>query len=394
MIDLPADAPVACGDDAAQTAQARHQIAQTHPDSRSVSLAVLATLAVFFTLYAAAGIILPLLLAVVLTLLLLPGKRLLTERLRLPAALAALLLILALLAAVAGVVFALTLPASNWLAKLPQTATTLEQKLRFVGPVVEFVQHGLQRLQGVLQGGQSSGAVAAAPPPAAAPQPSANLGGIGLVVLEGTRAALGQLLILVVTLFFTLAYGDSLLRRVVEVMPTFGEKRQVVEIAGEIERNISTYLLTITVMNLFTGSANFLQMWLLGYPDPLLWGTLAFLLNYIPILGPFTGVVIFFLVGLFVKSGIGAALLPPAIYLAVHVLEGESITPMLLARRFTLNPVLVIVSLFFWDWMWGVVGAFMAVPLLAIAKIFCDHVPALTPLGHVLGAPKGHGLRA
>ncbi len=381
-------------DPADATSEARREVASVQPDASSVALVVLATLAVFFTLFAAASIILPLLLAVVLTLLLMPAKRLLHERLRVPAALASLLLILVLFSVICAVVFALTLPASNWLAKLPQTITTLEHKLGFVGKAVDFVRHGLEHLGGALQGGQAGGTPSgAAPAPAPSASPGPNLGGIGLTVLQGTRDALGQLLILVVTLFFTLAYGDSLLRRVVEVMPTFGEKRRVVEIASEIEHNISVYLVTITMMNLFTGSANFLSMWLQGFPDPLLWGALAFLLNYIPILGPFTGVVIFLLVGLFVKSSIWGALLPPIVYLGVHVLEGESITPMLLARRFTLNPVLVIVSLFFWDWMWGVVGAFMAVPLLAITKIVCDHVPALTPLGHILGAPKRHGAR-
>ena len=380
-----------------ETRQARREVADTKPDASRVSLVLLATLAVFCILKLAASIILPLLLAVVLTLLLLPAKRLLHEKLRLPAALASLLLILALFVIVAAIVFALTLPASNWIARLPQTMTTLRHKLGFVGPAMDFFRHGMDRVQSLLQGGDQGAGQGAAQPPQTAQSSGglgSGLGGVGLSLLQGTRDTLGQLLTLLVTLFFTLAYGDSLLRRVVEVMPTFGEKRRLVEIASEIERNISVYLLTITVMNLFTGAANFLSMWLQGFPDPLLWGALAFLLNYIPILGPFTGVMIFLLVGLFVKSSVLGALLPPLIYLGVHVLEGETITPMLLARRFTLNPVLVIVSLFFWDYMWGVVGAFLAVPLLAIAKIVCDHIPALTPLGHVLGAPKRRGLQA
>jgi predicted PurR-regulated permease PerM len=126
----------------------------------------------------------------------------------------------------------------------------------------------------------------------------------------------------------------------------------------------------------------------------LLWGTLAFLLNYIPILGPLAGMVIFFFVGLFSTNGIWPALLPPAVYLVIHILEGESITPMLLARRLTLNPVLVIVSLFFWDWMWGVAGAFLAVPMLAVLKIICDHIEPLMPIGHLLGASEKGGSQA
>jgi predicted PurR-regulated permease PerM len=154
----------------------------------------------------------------------------------------------------------------------------------------------------------------------------------------------------------------------------------------EIERNISGYLATITVMNILVGLANGLAMWALGMPDPLLWGVVAFLLNYIPILGPITGIAMFFFVGLFSSPSLLMACAPPAIYFVVHVIEGETVTPMLLARRFTLNPVLVIVALFFWDWLWGVPGALLAVPLLAITKIVCDRIPSLTPLGHLLGA--------
>jgi predicted PurR-regulated permease PerM len=132
--------------------------------------------------------------------------------------------------------------------------------------------------------------------------------------------------------------------------------------------------------------ANGVSIWLLGLPDPLLWGTVAFLLNYIPILGPLFGMVLFFFVGLFSYSNVAWALAPSGIYLLVHVVEGETITPMLLAQRFTLNPVLVIATLMFWDWLWGIPGALLAVPLLAATKIVCDQIEVLTPLGHLLGA--------
>ena len=169
-------------------------------------------------------------------------------------------------------------------------------------------------------------------------------------------------------------------------MPRFQEKRQVVEIAAEIEENISAYLLTISLMNALVGIATGLAMWLCGLPNPLLWGTAAFLLNYIPVLGPLTGVGMFFAAGLITLPWPWLALLPAALYLLIHVVEGETVTPMLLASRFTLNPVVVIVSLFFWHAIWGVPGAFLAVPLLATAKIICDRVAPLQPLGHIMGS--------
>ena len=377
------------------TREARDEVAATPFDASRVAMVTLAVLAVLYTLYFAAEIVLPILLALVINLLLMPGKRLLHERLRLPNALAALLLIIAMFAVITAIGLAISLPASSWIAKAPESLPKLQQRLGFLGPAIDFARKGFDQLQHLMQsgGGQPSGGGGGQAQQVTVQQPS-NLGGVGMQILSGTRAALGQVLILLMVLFFTLSYGDTLLRSLVEIMPSFGDKRRVVDIAREVERNISGYLVTITVMNVLVGIANGVSMWALGMPDPLLWGTLAFLLNYIPILGPVTGIVIFFFVGLLTSPSIGHALLPPAIYLGVHVVEGETVTPMLLARRFTLNPILVIVSLFFWDWMWGVTGALLAVPLLAILKIVSDRIPVLTPLGHLLGSSTDKGVKA
>jgi predicted PurR-regulated permease PerM len=123
---------------------------------------------------------------------------------------------------------------------------------------------------------------------------------------------------------------------------------------------------------------------LFGLSNPILWGVLAFILNYILILGPLSGVTLLFLAGVLTFDTIWQALLPAASYLAIHVTEG-AVTPTLLARRFELNPVLVIVSLVFWYWIWGIPGALLAVPLLATFKIVCDRIEPLMPLGHFVG---------
>ena len=115
-----------------------------------------------------------------------------------------------------------------------------------------------------------------------------------------------------------------------------------------------------------------------------LWGAVAFLLNFVPIIGPVSGAVIFLLAGLLTVDTLWQAFLPAGLYLGIHLIEGQLITPMLLARRFTLNPVLVIISLVFWFWMWGVPGAILSVPMLAITKIICDGVKPLNPIGHFL----------
>lgn len=208
--------------------------------------------------------------------------------------------------------------------------------------------------------------------------------GLTGALFAGTRAVLDGLFTTVLVLYFLLVSGDTFLRRMVEILPKFRDKRQAVDIARQIEEDISAYLVTITAMNAAVGVATAAAMHLCGLGDPLLWGATAFLLNYIPILGPLFGAVIFLLAGMLSFDSLWWALLPPALYFGIHVVEGETLTPMLLARRFTLNPVLVILSLVFWFWMWGVPGAILAVPMLAILKIVCDRVRPLRALGHFL----------
>jgi predicted PurR-regulated permease PerM len=376
------------GDETERLREAREQMRDANFDVRNIALVTLTLLALFYTLYFTAGIVLPMLFALVLNLLLQPPKRLLHERLRIPAALTALLLIVALFCVIAAIVTLISVPASGWIARAPQSLPKLQERFQFLAEPIQFARHGMDQLQNLVQ---------SAPPPGqqqvAVQQQSSmsGMGGVGMSLLAGTRAAAGQILTVGVVLFFLLSSGDGLLRRVVEIIPNFGDKKRVVEISVEIERNISGYLVTITGMNILVGLANGVSMWLLGMPDPLLWGVVAFLLNYIPILGPVTGMIIFFFVGLFVSPSLLLAALPAAIYLVVHIIEGETVTPMLLAKRFTLNPVLLIVTFFFWDWLWGIPGALLAVPLLAITKIVCDRIPTLTPLGHLLGASAKEG---
>ena len=362
---------------------------------QDVALVILTSLAILYTLYFAAGIILPFVLALVLSLLLNPAARLLHEKLHLPRMLGAILLIGVVFSAIGGVGYAISVPAAGWIAKAPQSLPILQEKLSFLRRPIAMFQGGMQEMQKLMQDSsnarQQGEAAEAAPAPAqpAAPAEARSASapvGMGLTVLAGTRSFLGQAMTLLIMLFFLLADGDALLRRFVEILPGLSEKKRAVQIATEVERNISGYLSTITLMNLCVGLANGLSAWSFGLPDPLLWGTVAFLLNYIPILGALTGMVIFFFVGLFTFSNVVWALAPAGVYLLIHMIEGETITPMLLARRFTLNPLLVIAALMFWDWLWGVAGALLAVPLLAVFKILCDNIESLTPIGHLLGA--------
>ena len=330
-------------------------------------------LGVFAVLYLASAIILPIVFAFVLNLLLQPAVRLL-GRLHLPRAVGALLAVLLVIGALVGLVAALSVPAATWAERLPEGIPRLEAHL-------EVIKGPIQALQKVIQ--QAEQAADAPPGRGSIVSVRRDLGITG-ALFAGTRSVLDGLFTTVLVLYFLLVAGDIFLRRIVEILPTFSNKRQAVDISQQIQEDISAYLLTITAMNAAVGVATAAAMYLCGLGDPLLWGTTAFLLNYIPILGPLFGVGIFVLVGMLSFDGLGWALLPPALYFGIHLVEGETVTPMLLARRFTLNPVLIILSLVFWFWMWGVLGAILAVPMLAILKIICDRLRPLKALGHFL----------
>ncbi len=349
------------------------------PDGvRSWGILILSLLAVVYTLYFGREVILPVVLAVVLKLLLGPVMRFLHDRLHVPEALASVLLILVVFGAIAGVGFSISVPASGWVQRAPESLPILREKLASLREPLDYIQGGLKQIESVASaGGQDKSAQTVTVQQAS---------GLGTYLASGTANILSRFFTTMIVLFFLLASGDRLLRGFVEVLPTFSNKRQAVEIANEIGANITGYLLTITMMNALVGVVTGLTMWACGLGTPLLWGAAAFLLNYVPILGPMAGVVMFFVAGVLSFGWPWHALIPAGIYLLIHIAEGETITPMLLAKRFTLNPVLVIVSLFFWHTIWGIPGALLAVPILAMIKIVSDRVEPLKPVGHIIGA--------
>ena len=341
-------------------------------DAKTFFLGGLFFLAILTTVYVARDIVLPMIFAVMLNLLMQPALRAL-ERLRVPKVLGSILLILVVLATIVGIGAAISGPAEAWIAKLPEGIPRIEERLRFLDAPIKA-------LRTFLAAANSFGAVG---PQQSSPGPLAG-GAILSSVFAGTRSFAGGLFTTVMFLYFLLVAGDSFLRRLVEVLPRFASKRQAVDISQQIERDISAYLLTITLMNALVGAATALVMWSTGVGDPVLWGTVAFILNYVPIIGPAVAFVIFLFAGALTIASTWQALLPAALYVAIHVIEGETATPMLLAKRFTLNPVFVVFSFVFWLWLWGVPGAILSAPILATTKLVCDRIRPLAAFGHIL----------
>jgi predicted PurR-regulated permease PerM len=341
-------------------------------DPRTVFLGGLFLLASLAALYVAAEIVLPIMLAFVLSLLLQPIVRL-SERVRLPRAVGAVVAIVVLVAVVAALATVLSHPATSWAERLPQALPKLHEQVRFLQRPFTAAQNMVAQVQGTTAGTASV--------PEATP---VRLAGLFDTLFSGTRAFAAGLVTTLIVLFYLLIFGETFLRRVVEILPRFSDKRVAVEISLRIERDVSAYLVTVSAINVVVGLATGVVMWLCGVADPVLWGFTAFVLNFVPILGPLVGVALFAVVGMLSLGAHWVALLPAALYFAIHLVEGEVVTPLVLARRFTINPVALVLALVFWYWMWGIPGAVLAVPMLAIAKIICDDIPSLRAFGHFL----------
>ena len=194
-------------------------------------------------------------------------------------------------------------------------------------------------------------------------------------------AGVGETLVL---LYLLLASGDLFLQKWVHVMPTLSDKKRAVEISREIQQNISKYLFWVSLINIGLGAIVSAGLHLMGVPNAAMWGILVAVLNFVPYFGPVVGVALLAAVGILTFDTLWQGLLPPAWYMALHLLESNLITPVLLGRRFTLNPVVIFVSLIFWTWLWGVPGALLSVPILVSIKVICDRAPRLFSVSELL----------
>ena len=193
----------------------------------------------------------------------------------------------------------------------------------------------------------------------------------------------------VALLFLLLASGDLFLLKLVRAMPTLRDKKQAVEISREIQQSISTYLFSVGLINIGFGVAVGLILFLLGMPNALMWGGVAAFANFIPYLGPILGIGAVGLAGLLAFDTLGRGLLPACAYLLLHLVESNVVTPFALGRRFALNPVVIFIALTSCASLWGVMGAFLSVPLLVTMQAVCDRVPALAFLSELLASHQG-----
>ena len=347
------------------------------PAVRSAALTTLAVLGVLYTLYFARSFLVPIAFALLLNLLLSPALRALV-RLGLKPPLGAAVIVLTLLGALGGAGYALSDPVQRWAAAAPAALARAETKLRaLIRPVAEVgrTAEQVERAAGAIGGGTNE-------PAAVVVRTEASL---GERLVDNAESLIVSFLEVIILLFFLLAGGDLFIQKLIKVLPQLGDRLKAVEVARATEAAVSAYLSTAFLIFIVEGAVVAALLWALGMPSPLLWGLMIVVLEFIPYLGAAVLVTVLTIAGLTVFDTIGRALLIPASFLAVNLVQANIVWPLLLGHRLTLNPVAIFVGLTFFYWIWGVPGAFVAVPLLATFKILCDHIPSLAAVGEFLG---------
>ena len=340
-----------------------------------IILVVLATVA---ALYFARPVVLPVFLACMGAMTLKPLIRW-SSYAHIPPALSA-ALVLGVLATAIGIgFFELGRPAMAWMNEAPQHMTDLRQRVQKIFPRLNRVTQAAAAVNNL---GATEAEKKEKLEKAPVVEVKDNRGTASVLNWTGTfLAGVGETLVL---LYLLLASGDMFLQKLVRVMPTLHDKKRAVEISHEIQQNISNYLFSVSLINLGLGVIASVGFQFLGVPNPAMWGMLAAILNFVPYFGPVVGVGLLATVGLLTFDSLWQGLLPAGFYLLLHLLESNLITPVLLGKRFTLNPVVIFVSLIFWTWLWGIPGALLSVPILVSVKVISDRVPTLSHVSELL----------
>ena len=345
-----------------------------HP-TRNRLLAGILVLLVLYTCAAAAVLIVPLLLAVLISLMLAPAVRLLC-RWHLPRVLATLLVLLSALMLTGSLLASLVAPARVWMVQVPKSIDRMDRALSDLRRPLSAATHAseqIAKLATIGGEGKSRRVVDAGPSR----------------IAQMLSAAPAMLVSMVATLFLVfifLLHGDALLRKFVELAPALRIKKDIVLATRSAQHELSTYMITIAAINAMLGLLTAAALWYLGVDDPLLWGGVIAVLNFAPFIGPMLAVMILIVVGFSRFDVPLAALSVPGVFLVLHLIEGQLVTPLIVGRRLALDPVMVFLALMLFGWLWGVTGLLLAMPLLTCVRIVAERVPAWSALAKVLGA--------
>jgi predicted PurR-regulated permease PerM len=308
-------------------------------------------------LYVGRAILLPIFAAAVLALTLAPVIKT-AKRFGIPTWLSAIVILLFGVGAVSLAAMALARPVSEWIARGPEIVATIRDKLS----VLDQPMAALHQLEGSLFGDKAGLNVN---------MPAST---VVIPVVAFLTPAAGELVLFFTMLLFFLVGEIELRNQLVALFGHRDSKLRFLKIMRDIERNLAAYLAVVTTVNIGVACIVSLGAWLIGFPNPLIFGFLAGLFNYVPYIGPAIMVVVLFGVGLVTFPSLTHALIAPLGLVALTTLEGHVITPTIVGRRLTLNPLLVFLALAFWTWMWGPLGALLAVPLSIIGLVIVNHL--------------------
>lgn len=355
-------APVALDEEVRLGARQQRQIA-----SLRLTLVWLSLLATLCIMYLAKALLVPVLLALVFALSLNPLVASLSRR-WLPRALIALLVMIAGTSVVVLVGVAVAEPAQHWVERAPEAARLLTPRMRAVTQQIEAAGRATHSMMGTRAEGPTSPV---------------------LFDVWDTVAAAPRLVVTVFSIFlliyFFLVYGEALLRRAVSLTSSFASRRNAVDIVRVMQHEMSRYLFTTMTINSLVGVGATLIAFATGIPDPLLWGVIALLLNFIPYFGPLCMTLLFALLGMLTYAKFGPALTPAGLFAALVIIEGQFLTPLILGRRMKINPLIILLWLMLLGWLWGAIGIVIAVPLLVALKIVCQRVEGWDWFAHLLG---------
>lgn len=341
---------------------------------RSLALMGVLLLLVLHTLVAARTLLLPVVLALLANLALSPLIRTL-ERARIAPPLGAALILAVVMGAAFGAFQLLAAPALEWSDRAPLALRELETKLRVVKAPLEKMGEATESVEQVARGERD-----------AVREVTVRPASLAQTLFTQATYAVSSAAAMLVLLYFLLAGSDGFLRKIVELLPTFSDKKRAVQLMRQTEGEISRYLLTITLINALLGCSVAAVTWLYGLPNPLLWGALSALLNFVPYLGAIITAAVIGAVSLLTFNDPWFALAVPATCWAVSAFEGSFVTPSVLGRQLVLSPVAILLGLLVWGWLWGVAGVLIAVPVLMVTKIACDRSERLRWLGVLLSA--------
>ena len=338
------------------------------------SLVILAVVGISTVIYFGKDIVMPIALGLLITLTLTPPVRWLRRR-GLPAALAAILVVVAVGSTVGVGGWFLSEPVSNLVATAPEIGDRIRERMRDVESTAGSLSEVGEQIDEIAGANEDAQVVTIKQP------------GLVSSATSSLASGLTSLAVALVFALFMLGSGDLFSEKLVAVMPGLKEKKRALRIVRDVEGNVSRYLFTITLINAALGLAIGTGLWLYGMPGAALWGVIAAVMNFLPFVGAFIGAGLLAAISLGHYPELLSALIPPVIYLACTTVEGNVITPLIVGRRLEINVVAVFLAVAVWGWFWGIAGALMAVPLLVVFKVLCEYVDGLDAWGEFLAGP-------